>query len=88
MRTTTTLDDDVVAIIRRRMSAEGIGFKAALNATIRDGAPGRPKPAPFKTETLDLGEPLIDLTHLNSILDEWDVDDFLELDLRLRRTAE
>ena len=61
MRTTVTLDDDTAALIHRRMREQGVSFKTALNEAIRDGAVGRPAPAPFTTRTADLGVPTVNL---------------------------
>ncbi|MGV0838348.1 antitoxin [Mycolicibacterium thermoresistibile] len=61
MRTTVTLDDDTLALVRRRMRERGVSFKTALNDAIRDGALGRPRPTPFTTRTADLGVPTVNL---------------------------
>lgn len=61
MRTTVTLDDDTLAVIRQRMREQGVSFKKALNDAIRDGAQGRPQPARFTTRTADLGVPAVNL---------------------------
>lgn len=61
MRTTVTLDDDTVVLLRRRMRERGVSFKQALNDAIRDGAGGRPSPARFATTTADLGVPTVNL---------------------------
>lgn len=61
MRTTVTLDDDTLAVIKRRMAEQGTSFKEALNGAIRDGAAGRPAPTAFTTRTADLGVPSVSL---------------------------
>ncbi|MGV0644115.1 antitoxin [Mycolicibacterium sp. XJ879] len=61
MRTTVTLDDDTLALVRRRMRERGVSFKTALNDAIRDGALGQPRPTPFVTRTADLGVPTVNL---------------------------
>jgi hypothetical protein len=61
MRTTVTLDDDTVAVVRRRMRERGVSFKQALNDAIRDGAHGRPTRTEFVTRTADLGVPSVNL---------------------------
>ena len=61
VRTTVTLDDDTLALIRRRMAEQGTSFKVALNDAIREGAAGRPKPAEFTTRVADLGVPSVSL---------------------------
>lgn len=61
MRTTVTLDDDTLAVIRRRMREQGVSFKTALNDAIREGAGRRRSPEAFTTRTADLGVPAVDL---------------------------
>ena len=57
MRTTVTLDDDVVAHLRRLMAQRGISFNVALNDAVRAGAVDAPAPSKFVTRTADLGVP-------------------------------
>ena len=57
MRTTVTLDDDVVAHLRRLMAQRGISFKVALNDAVRAVAVDAPAPSKFVTRTADLGVP-------------------------------
>ncbi|MFZ2514430.1 MAG: antitoxin [Candidatus Lutibacillus vidarii] len=59
MRTTVTLDPDVEALIRDRMSRKGVSFKRALNDAIRAGAG---EAAAYETPVFDLGVPTVDLT--------------------------
>lgn len=61
MRTTVTLDDDVVQLIHRRMRERQVSFKKALNDAVRDGAAGRPAPGKFTTRTANLGVPAVNL---------------------------
>jgi hypothetical protein len=61
MRTTVTLDDDVVQLLRRRMKEHRVSFKKALNDAVRDAAAQRPRPTEFSTRTADLGVPTINL---------------------------
>ncbi|MFV0495087.1 antitoxin [Mycobacterium sp.] len=61
MRTTVTLDDDTLVVIRRLMRDRGVSFKQALNDAIRAGAQDRPPPQRFETQVADLGVPAIDL---------------------------
>ncbi len=56
-----TLDDDTLAVIRRRMAEKGTSFKEALNDAIREGESRRPTPAAFVTRTADLGVPSVSL---------------------------
>ncbi|HEX9176867.1 antitoxin [Mycobacterium sp.] len=61
MRTTVTLDDDVVQLVRKRMAEEQVSFKKALNDAIREGAVGRHAPRRFATRVVDMGVPAINL---------------------------
>lgn len=84
MRTTVTLDDDTLALIKRRMSEQGLSFKEALNNAIRDGADRRPSPAAFSTRTADLGVPSVSLDRALQLVAELEDD---ELVRRLRQGA-
>lgn len=58
MRTTLTLDDDVVAKLQAESRRTGRSFKAVVNEALRNGlAARRPGAArkPFRVETRDLG---------------------------------
>jgi hypothetical protein len=61
MRTTVTLDDDVVQLLRQRMKEQRVSFKKALNEAVRDAAAQRPRASEFVTRTVDLGVPAINL---------------------------
>lgn len=61
MRTTVTLDDDTLAVVRRRMRERDVSFKQALNDAIRDGADRRAAPAAFVTRSVSLGVPTVNL---------------------------
>jgi hypothetical protein len=69
MRTTVTLDADTEQLIRRRMNEQKISFKKALNDSIRDGL--RPvRPIQFRTPTVSMGRPLVDLDRALQIVAE------------------
>lgn len=79
MRTTITLDDDVVQTVRNEMkSGDGKTFKMAVNDLIRRGRYAKKnknlKPKPYKIHAKDLGTfPHINYersSELLSILDE------------------
>jgi Arc/MetJ family transcription regulator len=55
MRTTITLDLDVVAAVQRLRRQRGIGLSEAVNALIRSGLKARKPPARFEQRTRDLG---------------------------------
>jgi hypothetical protein len=84
MRTTVTLDDDVLQIIRRRMSDKHVPFKVALNDAIRDGAAGRPTPPKFRTQTADLGVPSVNLDRALQLAGELEDEELIR---RQRRRA-
>lgn len=77
VRTTVTLDDDTLALLRRQMRERGVSFKVALNDAIRDGAQGRPAPAPFQTRTADLGVPTVSLDRALQIAAELEDEELL-----------
>jgi hypothetical protein len=84
MRTTVTLDDDVVQLIRRRMAQEGVSFKEALNEAVRDGAAGRPAPRKFRTRTANLGVPAVNLDRALQLAAELEDEELIR---RQRRRA-
>jgi len=84
MRTTVTLDDDVVQLIRRRMAQEGVSFKEALNEAVRDGAAGRPAPRKFRTRTANIGVPAVNLDRALQLAAELEDEELIR---RQRRRA-
>jgi hypothetical protein len=84
MRTTVNLDDDVVALLNRRMTQEQVSFKKALNDAIRESSANRPAPARFTTRTADLGVPSVNLDRALQIVADLEDD---ELVRRMRRRA-
>jgi aspartyl aminopeptidase len=84
MRTTVSLDDDVVALLRRVMKRRGVSFKTALNDAVRNGAEGPPAAAPFRTRTADLGVPTVNLDRALQLAAELEDEELLR---RQRRGA-
>ncbi len=84
MRTTVTLDEDVVQLLRRRMADQQVSFKKALNDAIRDGAAGPSAPRRFVTRTADLGVPTVNLDRALQLAAELEDE---ELVRRQRRRA-
>lgn len=78
MRTTVTFDEDTYALIQRRMKEKRISFKQAVNDAVRTGLTGGEKRERWTFPTYDMGKPLLDLTHTGRLLDELDVEQFLE----------
>jgi hypothetical protein len=78
MRTTLTIDDDNAVRLERLRKERDVGLKDIVNDVIRQGlnaaeAPPK-KREPFRTRTVDLGEPLFknaaELKELIAQLDE------------------
>jgi hypothetical protein len=67
MRTTLTIDDDLMRELRQKANEAGSPFKEIVNRTLRAGLKemDRPKPSkPFKCKTFSLGyPPRADLDH-------------------------
>lgn len=85
MRTTLTIDDDLFGILQRKSRERGESFKEIVNQTLRTGlntAPTgqkstvRTRPAALKLR------PGLDPTRLNQLVDEMEVDHFLEKELK------
>ncbi len=82
MRTTVTLDDDVVTVLHVRARKQNVSFKQALNDTLRAALfpmPARAKPAkPFRTRPirskLRVGA---ESARPSQLLDELDVERFV-----------
>jgi predicted transcriptional regulator len=55
MRTTVTLDPDVVAALQRAARERGTSFKAVLNDAVRRGLSGEPTRRPYRTPSRNMG---------------------------------
>lgn len=55
MRTTVTLDPDVVAALHRVARERGMSFKAVLNDAVRRGLSGEPAQRRYRTPSRDMG---------------------------------
>ncbi len=55
MRTTVTLDPDVVAALQRAARERGTSFKAVLNDAVRRGLGGESAQRPYRTPSRDMG---------------------------------
>ncbi len=74
MRTTVTLDEDVVAKLKAEARRTGKPFKTILNECLRvalTAGRGRSRPAPFRIEPRDLGNlrPGLSLDNIGELLD-------------------
>ena len=85
MRTTLTLDDDVVAELKAATRASGKSFKDTVNDALRRGLRSGTKPAPrlprFRVEPFSSAfQPGVDPGRLDSLLDELECESFLTKD--------
>lgn len=65
MRTTLTLDADLVAVLQERARRTGATWKEVVNDAIRRGLAAEPAPerAPYVTPTTDAGPPRLTGVH-------------------------
>ena len=85
MRTTVTLDPDVVAQLKAAAGERGVSFKVALNDAVRSGLNSSSVPArPYRLPTRSLGlRPGVDLDHaLRLAADDEDTEIVRKLHLR------
>ncbi len=86
MRTTVTLDPDVVELLRVAAHSMRRSFKEALNTAVRRGLEGTSKPqrVAFKVHPLSMGvRSGVDPARLADVGDDAEVDAFLDLTRRL-----
>ncbi len=89
MRTTLTLDDDLAFVLKKRAGELGVPFKKIVNEVIRQGLEQcgeakRPKKK-FKVRPFKFGmKPGIDPDKINQLLSDWDVEDYLSQEAKLR----
>jgi hypothetical protein len=67
MRTTITLDDDVVALIEHERERTGESFRIVVNRLLRRSARRQPREQAPPLPTLP-GRPLLDVTDVSSLL--------------------
>ena len=81
MRTTLTIDDDLVAQIEDLQRTKGLSFKGAVNYLLRAGIQYQaqpPKPKRHRTRPRKLGlRSGIDPSKLNQLLDDLDTEEFM-----------
>jgi hypothetical protein len=82
LRTTVTLDADVMRLLKRAMHERDLSFKQALNDAVRAGAVALSAQAQTKLEpphwkVYDMGVPLVDLTKANALLGDMEAQDFI-----------
>ena len=80
IRTTVTLDDDVIARLKEESRARSVPFRTLLNEAVRSGLQAmkaKPKSKPFKVNPVNLGSfPGLDYDRIGALLD------FAEGDMR------
>lgn len=91
MRTTLTLDADVVRLLKQTMHGEKQGLKATLNAALRRGlahqVPSVPA-KPFVVEAKSMGLRVgLDPARLHDLADELELEAFAVTTARLRRAT-
>ena len=85
MRTTVTLDQDVVAYLKAYMRDKGLSFKEALNNAVRNGLSKSPKTKrPFHQKTFDMGVPTVPLRKALRLASELEDEEILR-DLSIRK---
>jgi hypothetical protein len=80
MRTTLTLDDDVVALIEDERRRTGESFRGAVNRLLRRGGRRQPGPPPPPLP-LHPGRPRIDIRDVSAVLAALDDERRAERDL-------
>ncbi|MGH3431752.1 MAG: hypothetical protein ACRDQB_02835 [Thermocrispum sp.] len=74
MRTTVTLDPEVLTLVRKLMTARGLSFKEAVNTAIRAGlAPSEQEQA--RTPTFSMGIPKVPVEHALRVAAELEDDE-------------
>lgn len=84
MRTTVTLDEDVAALVRRRMADRGVTFKQAVNDAIRNGLVPPTPAEPYRVRPTAMGAPLVPLTKALQLAGEFE-DEAIIAKLALRK---
>jgi hypothetical protein len=74
VRTTVTLDDDVVAALHAVMRERGLSFKEALNSAVRSGlATINPAARPYQVTPFTAQiNPGVDVARINRLLADWE----------------
>lgn len=70
MRTTITLDPDVVALVQKLMRERDLTFKEAVNSALRAGLTAKRRRTTFRTPTFTMGRPVVPLDHALRIADD------------------
>lgn len=68
MRTTCTLDDDVMAAVSRLQREEGVGISEAVNRLIRHALASSPRREPYEHQVADVGI-TVDVSDIGAVLE-------------------
>jgi len=89
MRTTLTLDPDVSQALKARIAEKNTTLKRVVNEALRRGLAAEPgkKKKPFRVTPFSCGgfRPGIDITKLNQLADELEVQAFVEQQRRMAK---
>jgi len=83
VRTTVTLDPDTEVLLRRRMQECRVSFKQALNEAIRAGLSNQQPAEPFRTKTVSMGVPTVNLDKAMQLAGELEDEEIIRK-MRLR----
>ena len=72
MRTTLTLDPDVIALLKQATHTQQRPFKQVVNDALRKGLSAPGKPAPFVQKSYPMGRPRLDLIKALALAGELD----------------
>ena len=91
MRTTVTVEPDVEQLLRQAMQQSGQSFKVTLNQAIRKGladtvVDGEEPPFVVKPKAMGMMAG-VDLTRLQVLADDLEIDSFLELTRKLQAAS-
>ncbi|HYN31180.1 MAG TPA: hypothetical protein VES40_01030 [Ilumatobacteraceae bacterium] len=77
MRTTITLEPDVVDLLQRSTREHGLSFKQAVNAAIRQGLAESAPTTRYVVPVRDLGHPTVPLTKALALAAELENDEII-----------
>ena len=85
MRTTVTLDSDVVASLKAYMREKGVSFQEAVNQAIKKGLGGpKPNTKKFRQKTYSMGVPQVPLRKAMRLAADLE-DEEISRDLSIRK---
>jgi hypothetical protein len=79
-RATVRIDEHLMRQLKERAQREKISLTRCINQVLQQGLLAGNKPRKrkrFVQKTYNMGQPLIDLTHTNAVIDELEAQEFL-----------